>query len=54
MYTLDFATQVSRICMDEIRRRGKEQSKQKSNVYQLFTQHNLLHKFSLYYRIERA
>lgn len=33
MYSLDFAAQVSRICMDEIRRRGN--NKQHTiNVYQ--------------------
>lgn len=29
MYSLDFAAQVSRICMDEIRRRGKSNVKKR-------------------------
>jgi hypothetical protein len=35
MYSLDFAAQVSRICMDEIRRRGNKNYKQKCIVHQL-------------------
>lgn len=37
MYSLDFAAQVSRICMDEIRRRGKNVKNLSNGDHEIIT-----------------